>query len=268
MKMVFFLSSGKEKQFEKQSGSKQERAVKAVKRLVKLAAEKNGDKDLLGLKAKIYSHNNFPMGAGIASSASAFSALTLATVEALNLFDELKDSTEYEKELSIQTRLAGSGSACRSIAGGFVKWIKADNSRDSYAVQLYDENHWDLVDLICVVDTGEKSYSSLEGHSVAKTSPYYQTRLEEVKKVNLDLEEALKNKDFTLLGEAMEREMLALHFLAMTSKPTIYYWSAATIEILKQAQKLRSEGVEVYATIDAGGECTFIDRIDKYTKSE
>lgn len=218
-------------------GSKKKRVVKQLNRLRK-AGETN-------FPAKVVSKNNFPMGTGIASSASAFSALTAACIQALNL----KASPQ---EQSILTRLAGSGSATRSVFGGFVLWHAADNSDESYAEQLYSPDYWDLSDVILVVSEEEKKHSSLFGHSLIKTSPFFKARLEFVRKTNEQLLAALENKDFKALGEALEREMFVFHSTAMTSQPSLLYWSPKTIEVLKQVRQLRQGGLEVYATLDAG----------------
>ncbi len=197
------------------------------------------------LKAKVVSQNNFPMGAGIASSASAFSALTAACLEALEIEVD-------KKEQSILTRLAGSGSATRSVFGGFVRWYHSDQSENCFAKQLYKPGYWSLADLILVVSSKHKKYSFLSGHQLAQTSPFLQAKVKQTKKANDQLEGAFKSKDFSLLGEVIEQEMFSLHSVAMTSDPSILYWSAETIDILKEVRQLRREGLEVYATLDAG----------------
>ncbi len=219
------------------NGSKKERVVKQLDRLREIKG--------VNLPAKVVSKNNFPMGTGIASSASAFSALTAACLKALNLEVSLK-------EQSVLTRLAGSGSASRSVFGGFVLWHTADSSEESYAEQLYSQDYWDLSDIILVVSDEEKKHSSLFGHSLIKTSPFFNARLESVQETNQQLLAALENKDFKALGEALEREMFVFHSTAMTSQPSLLYWSPKTIEVLKQVRRLRQDGVEVYATLDAG----------------
>jgi len=87
-------------------------------------------------KAKVVTKNSFPKGAGAASSASGFAALTVAGFAAAGL-------KLSEKELTIFARL-GSGSACRSIPDGFVVWQKGNSSETSYAYSLYPHTYWDL----------------------------------------------------------------------------------------------------------------------------
>ena len=119
--------------------------------------------------ADVESHNNFPMGAGIASSASAFAALTVAAVAAA-------DEECSEQELSTLARL-GSGSASRSIPSGFVEWHDGDSHDASYAESFAPPTHWELVDLIAVISTDHKKTSSKEGHPTAATSDLNDARI-------------------------------------------------------------------------------------------
>jgi diphosphomevalonate decarboxylase len=123
------------------------------------------------LHAAVRSENNFPAGAGIASSASAFAALSLAASRAADL-------ALPEMELS---RLArhGSGSACRSVPGGFVEWLPGKSDADSYAASIAAPEHWDLVDCIALVSTGHKATGSTHGHTLAGTSPLQSARVED-----------------------------------------------------------------------------------------
>ncbi|NTV35603.1 MAG: diphosphomevalonate decarboxylase, partial [Anaerolineaceae bacterium] len=121
------------------------------------------------LYAAVTSENNFPTGAGIASSASAFAALAVASSAALELdLDEVQLS-----------RLArrGSGSACRSIPSGFVEWHAGETDEDSYAVSLAASNHWEIDDCIAIVAAGHKPTGSTEGHALAGTSPLQAARV-------------------------------------------------------------------------------------------
>lgn len=115
------------------------------------------------LRAEVHSENNFPAGAGIASSASAFAALALAASAAAGL--ELS-----ERDLSRLAR-RGSGSACRSIPGGFVEWQAGTGDEDSFAFSIAPPEHWPLADCIAIVDHEHKATGSTEGHALAATSP-------------------------------------------------------------------------------------------------
>src|SRR5687767_7857771 len=120
-------------------------------------------------RAEVMSENNFPSGAGIASSASAFAALALAGSKAAGL-------SLNERELSRLAR-RGSGSASRSIPGGFVEWQTGTGDEDSFAFSIADPNHWDLVDCVAIVSSSHKKTGSTEGHAIAHTSPLQAARI-------------------------------------------------------------------------------------------
>ena len=195
--------------------------------------------------ARIISNNSFPTGAGIASSASGFAALTLAATRALGL--NLSTS-----ELSRLARL-GSGSASRSIDGGFVEWQPGGRHEDSYAVPLAPADHWDLVDIIAIISREHKQVGSATGHPLAHTSPFYQARLGAVQVTLQRVRRAIKERDFTTLGELIEEEAISLHVAAMTSKPSVLYWQPGTIALIHALRRWRAEGGPIgYFTMDAG----------------
>ena len=140
--------------------------------------------------------NTFPKGAGIASSASGFAALTVAAVAALGL--QLS-----AKELSILARL-GSGSACRSIPDGFAEWEEGESSETSYAHSLYPPEHWDLRDIVVIVQQQSKDVSSTSGMEQVATSPKLTRRLAALPDRIRRVKEALAKKDIILLGETIE----------------------------------------------------------------
>ncbi|OGM09498.1 diphosphomevalonate decarboxylase [Candidatus Woesebacteria bacterium RBG_13_34_9] len=193
---------------------------------------------------KVVSKNNFPSSAGIASSASAFSALALAACSAA----KLKLS---QKEISILARL-GSGSASRSVIDGFAEWVKGKNNSNSYAVQIATQGHWDLRDIVAVVEKERKKKSSTEGHAVALTSPFFKIRQKIIYQRIRNLKKALLTKNFKKFGELLEEEAIELHIIAMTSKPPIFYWNKGTIAVIDKVMELREKGVLAYFTIDAG----------------
>ena len=201
---------------------------------------------IAGIKtfAKIESRNNFPKASGIASSASGFAALTLAGAAAAGL-------KLNQKDLSILARI-GSGSACRSIPDGIVEWRFGKTDKASYAESLYPVGYWELVDLIAVVGKGSKKVSSSEGHGLANSSPFYNTRIFGMPKKIGEIKLALKNKNFTKFGEILEAEAINMHAVMMTSKPPLYYWIPETLEIVNLVINLRQKGIESYFTIDAG----------------
>ena len=194
--------------------------------------------------AEVKSQNNFPAGTGIASSASAFAALSLAATCAsgLNLM---------ESELSRLARL-GSGSACRSIPGGFVEWQAGTDDQSSYAKSIAPSEHWDLVDCIAVVSESHKSIGSKEGHSIAQSSPFQATRIQEAPaRINI-CREAILSKDFDLFASIVELDSNMMHAVTMTSKPSIIYWHPTTLTVINEVRKMRRRGIPVCYTIDAG----------------
>jgi diphosphomevalonate decarboxylase len=170
--------------------------------------------------------------------------LTYAATAALEL-----DLTE--KELSILAR-QGSGTACRCVCGGFVEWKDGDTSKTSYAETLFNADYWGIVDVVAVVDEGKKLVSSTQGHALAQTSPFYQTRQEHIQNQIQELKEALRRKDFTALGELVEAEALEFHSILLTSQPPMIAWYPGTVEVMLAVQAMRREGIEAYFTINTG----------------
>lgn len=198
----------------------------------------------ISLKAKIVSKNNFPLGTGLSSSSSGFAALTLAGAKAAGL--ELN-----EKELSILAR-QGSGSACRSIPDGFVEWLYGDTSETSYSQTLYPPDYWKILDIVAVVSKEVKLTSSTEGQKIVSTSPFFQTRLQNIKQKIVKIKKIFETKNFTELGELIEEEALELHAIMLTSAPSLIYWLPATLKVMRLVKKWRSEGLEVYFTLNTG----------------
>lgn len=196
---------------------------------------------------KIKTENNFPTAAGLASSASGFSALAIAVSEIL----DLKLS---EKELSIYARL-GSGSASRSIFGGFVEWEKGslEDGSDSHAVQIVDENYWDVKMLVTILEDKKKDKSSTDGMAeTVNTCPFYPAWLSSIEKDLNEVRSGILERDFEKVGKVMEANCLKMHATMMTTEPSIIYWKPATLEIIHKVRELRNEGLACYFTIDAG----------------
>ena len=194
--------------------------------------------------AHILSENNFPTGAGIASSASGFAALTLATVTALGL--EIS-----EIDLSRLAR-RGSGSACRSIPAGFTEWQKGNSDFDSFAFSLAAPDHWALVDCIALIEDEQKKTGSTDGHALATTSPLQAARLaDSIRRLEI-CRSAIKNKDFQALADIVEMDSNLLHAVMMTSHPPLYYWEPASLNLIKAVQAWRKAGIAVACTLDAG----------------
>ncbi len=198
----------------------------------------------ISTRACVRSHNSFPMGTGIASSASAFAALSLAATAAAGL-------SLGERELSALARL-GSGSAARSVPGGFVEWTAGESHETSYAYSIAPPDHWDLRDVVAVVSHAPKQVGSTDGHAAALTSPYFPTRLALLPDRHARVRQAILERDLETLGPLIEEEAISLHVIALTSRPPIFYWLPATLELMQAVPAWRREGLPVYFTLDAG----------------
>ncbi len=195
-------------------------------------------------RAAVVSENNFPMGTGIASSASAFAALALAATRAAGL-------ALSESELSRLAR-RGSGSACRSVPGGFVEWLPGTGDADSYAVSIAPPAHWDLADCIAVISREHKATGSARGSALAATSPLQAARLADAPR-RLDLcRAALRGRDFEALAAVAELDSDMMHAVMMTSSPALFYWQPATLAVMQAVREARAGGLPVFYTVDAG----------------
>ncbi len=195
-------------------------------------------------KAEVSSENNFPAGAGIASSAAAFAALALASSRAANL-------TLSEAQLSVLAR-RGSGSASRSIPAGFVEWQMGQSEADSFAFSIAPADHWNLVDCVAIVNAAHKKTGSTEGHALAGTSPLQNARVEDAPRRLEICRNAILKKDFDAFANIIEHDSDVMHAVMMTSTPPLMYWQAATVEIFHQVREWRSKGLPVGYTVDAG----------------
>ncbi len=194
--------------------------------------------------AEVDSENNFPSSAGIASSASAFAALALASARAAGLDLD-------EAGISRLARL-GSGSACRSVPEGFVEWRMGTSDQDSYAVSIAPPGHWDLVDCIAIVNSGPKDISSTEGHALANSSPFQAVRVADAPRRLEICRSAILHRDFGALADIVELDSHMMHAVMMTSTPPLMYWQEATLTVLRAVREHRSQGLPACATIDAG----------------
>lgn len=193
---------------------------------------------------RVATRNSFPTGAGIASSASGFAALTLAATKALGL-------SLSTPELSDLARMSGSGSAARSVMGGYVEWSPQGEGA-GHAVAIAPASHWDLRDVIALVDHGEKDVSSLDGHRVASSSPHFDTRQRILPERLALVRRAIAERDLAALGPVLEEEAIELHLIAMSSKPPIFYWKPGTVQVLERLRAMRRDGLSAWATMDAG----------------
>ena len=195
-------------------------------------------------RVEAVTRNGFPSDAGIASSASGFAALAWATSAA---FDRMGDT----REMSIRARISGSGSATRSVMGGYVGWPRPGDT-EAAAYEIKDADHWRLHDVIALVETGPKDVSSLDGHRRAASSPHFARRQEILGARCERMRTAVLERDFATLAHALEEEAVELHLIAMSSSPPIFYWNAGTMDVIHAVRALRNDGVPCAFTMDAG----------------
>jgi diphosphomevalonate decarboxylase len=221
-------------------GPTSEAALHRVSAFLDLVRQKAG----INTCAEVTSESNFPLDAGIASSAAAFAALALAATKAAGI--ELN-----EAGLSHLAR-HGSGSACRSIPGGFVEWQMGTSDVDSYAISIAPPEHWDLADCIAIVSSDPKSTGSTEGQALAGTSPLQAMRLSDAPRRLEICRNAILQRDFAALAEVVELDSNMLHAVMMTSKPALFYWQPTTLTVMQAVRETRAKGLPVCYTIDAG----------------
>jgi diphosphomevalonate decarboxylase len=193
--------------------------------------------------AAVETWNNFPTGAGLASSASGFAALVVAADRALGL-------NLGRDELSRLARRS-SGSAARSLYGGFVE-LPLD-AREETARPLLPAPDWPLSVVIAVTETEAKDVGSTEGmQRTAQTSDYYGAWLDTAQKDFQTARDAILARDFRRLGKISEKSCLKMHGLMLSADPGIIYWNEATVACLHRVRALRAQGIDVYFTMDAG----------------
>jgi diphosphomevalonate decarboxylase len=215
-----------------QAGEKLQR----VSRFLDIVREKANSK----LKAKAVSANNFPMASGIASSASGFAALAAASANALGL-------KLTESEISALAR-RGSGSAARSIHGGFVEW------ENESAKQIKNENHWpELRDIIVLLSSEEKQISSREGMKLTvQTSELYKKRTSGINMILFKVRRAILNKDFPGLIESIMKESDNLHDCMSDTKPRLNYLNDDSHKIKNIIKTMNSRVIKAGYSFDAG----------------
>ena len=213
---------------------------------------------LLSLKLTIKTKNSFPHSSGIASSASAYSALSLCIMDIEKKINPKISSEFFFKKASFLSRL-GSGSASRSVLGPLAIWGKNDlfkNSSDFYAVKYYDKIHnnfKNIQDTILLVDKGKKHISSTIGHGLMNNHSFSSDRLNQVDKNLKLLNKVLISGDFYVFTNIVELEALTLHAMMMTSMPYFILMKPNTLEIINKIWSFRKQsGLHISFTLDAG----------------
>lgn len=215
-------------------------SLNRVSKFVDLFRRESGILDRVIVK----SYNHVPTAAGLASSASGFAALGAALNVASGLNFDKKTLSTYIRQ--------GSGSATRSVYGGFVQWEKGHSNETSYAFKV-DDGDWDVGMIIVVVNDKKKKISSTLGmKSTVETSPFYSGWVKNAKTDIEDIKIAIKNRDIDEVGKITERNALMMHGTMLGARPPILYWQKETMEAMEIVRGLRDMGVSCYFTMDAG----------------
>jgi diphosphomevalonate decarboxylase len=194
----------------------------------------------------VVTRSTVPRGAGVASSAAAFAALALAASRAAGRSLE-------PRALSVLAR-RGSGSAARSIFGGFVEWQRGEEAGggDSFAAPLLAPEAWDLRVVVALVSSARKAVSSREGMRRAAASPFYPAWVEGAAADLAGARAAIAARDLPALGRIAEHSAFKMHAVGLGAEPPLLYWRSATLECIQCVWTLRASGAAAYVTIDAG----------------
>ncbi len=214
--------------------------LERVSRFLQIVRQLSGRREY----ASIETWSNFPQGVGIASSAAAFAALAVAADAAYGLGLDRKSLSRLARR--------GSGSAARSVFGGFVRLRSGQEDAAAFAEPILGAGHWGLVDLIAIVSTSPKEVGSSKGHRLAETSPLQKARVEDTPR-RFDLcMHALLARDFQRLATIVQQDSDLMHAVMMTSTPPLHYWEPATLAIMKTVLAWQAQGLQVAYTVDAG----------------
>lgn len=191
----------------------------------------------------VSSKSNFPIAAGIASSASAFAALVVAADAAFG------SSLPRDRLASMASR--ASGSAARSLLGGFVE---LENDADDIRVKsLLRAEDWPLEVVVAITAPGPKPVSSGDAMEISRrTSPFYDRWVEQQPADLAEARAAIRQRDLHRLGAIAEHNCLKMHSVMWGSRPPMIYWNSATIACMQTIRELQNQGVGVFFTIDAG----------------
>ncbi len=187
---------------------------------------------------------NFPRSVGIAASAAVFSSLAAELDQQFSLG---LDSTG----LSRLARL-GSGSASRSVFGGFVEWHAGNSHEESYAESFLPASHWRLVDVVAIVSSRPKAVGSATAHRLVHSSPLHTVRMGLVDRMIGEVKRAVQERDMSALEGPVETDAMLIHAIAATSDPPFSYLTRETGELISRVIDLRGSGVPVIYTLDAG----------------
>jgi len=195
------------------------------------------------LHATVESENDFPTGAGLASSASGYAALVTAAAAALGI--------DARDPRLIDIARIGSGSAPRSLFGGIV--LLENDGDGTVCEQIITPEEWALSVVVAITTEAPKTVTSRDGMEQSRlTSPYYAAWLDTHAHDLCQATGYVRDRDFFALAELAEHNCLKMHSVMMTTRPPLMYWSPSTLAVLRRIGELRADGLPVFFTIDAG----------------
>lgn len=205
----------------------------------------------------IHSSNSFPHSTGIASSASAFGAISLALLDIQYLLDGKEKNENFFQTASHLARL-GSGSASRSIYPGFVLLGKNHHfphSSNELSMEVKDIHpvFQQMKDAILIVENQPKKVSSSVGHSLMNSHPFSEKRFQQANERTDELISLLQSGDIDAFIQLCESEALTLHAMMMTSKDYYLLMKPNTLEIIDRVFSFRNQTkIPLCFTLDAG----------------
>lgn len=225
-----------------------------ISRFLDLFRNKSGITHFIQVK----SVNHVPTAAGLASSASAFAALAGALNRATGLNMDLETLSTYARR--------GSGSATRSLFGGFVEWQKGTSSEDSMAVPV-DDASWDIGMVIIAVNKSAKKISSRVGmKQTVETSPFYPAWVASAEEDLLAIKKAIKERNFEKVGQITEHSAMKMHGSMLGAETPIIYFEPDSIKAIRAVRALREQGILCYVTMDAGPNVKVLCRLSEAGK--
>ncbi|KAG8562554.1 hypothetical protein GDO81_015724 [Engystomops pustulosus] len=202
--------------------------LREIRRLARKRRSSGDDNisKILNYKVHICSVNNFPTAAGLASSAAGYACLVYSLARLYGVEGELSEIARQ-----------GSGSACRSMYGGFVQWImgEREDGKDSLAQQVEPENHWPELRILILVASAEKKHvgSTAGMQTSVKTSPLLKHRAESVVPGRMEeMIEAIKKKDFEAFGQLTMKDSNQFHATCLDTYPPIFYLNQVSQRII------------------------------------
>jgi diphosphomevalonate decarboxylase len=210
------------------------------------------------LNLTVSTENSFPHSTGIASSASGTSAFTLCLLDTVNQVTGQCISNDDLVHLASYAARMGSGSACRSLYGGYTAWGESEQlpaSSDEFAIPVSSLVHPEMLTMqnaILVISAEPKEMPSTLGHKSMEDHPFLAGRIGQAEKNMNDALQALKTNDFEKLAAVAECEALTLHALMMSAHPGILLMKPATVESIHLIRKARKGGLSLFFTLDAG----------------